>query len=468
MSNFGLAGRARGSLGHLDLRSRSARALSQPAVSIALLLLATAFYTWYGATQKTGYTSGDEWRYLWYAENLLKGYYSPPEYTFLWGGPGYPIFLTPFVAAGASVPVMQAANGILLGVAHLSFFSLVRQYASALTALACTALLALYLPIFDFLPLTYSEPLAFTLQCVLLYALSRAVRGSWKHVVLAGVAAGWLVLTKVGFWPQVFGGCAISAGLALWLRFVRRRDGWRGYRNMALALLVGIACCVPYLTYTQRVTGRTFYWGAGSGSILYWISNPYGNHYGQWYHGGWVQKLPELRAHHYELFQRLGAYDKSLVGQSVGRERIARSLAPLCSPESDDELGRIGADNIKAHPGNYLRNVGYNTLRLLLDWPETVRKFGPASRRIAFCSILILLGVGFAVLRLLRGKLEPRSIGLFATWMFFSYLGMLSLVSAVGRYFVVIAPPGVALFALAAAPALDRWFAARSAAREAL
>ena len=240
MSNSSrVAGTPWGSPSHANWRGKTARALSEPAVLIALLVLATGLYAWYGATQTTGYTSGDQWRYLWYAENLLKGYYSPPDYTFLWGGPGYPIFLMPFVAAGASVAVMQAANGVLLGLAHLSFFLFVRQYASVLAALACTALLALYLPILDFLPLTYSEPLAFTLVCGLLYTLSRAVNGSRAHIVAAGVVSGWLVLTKIGFWPQIFAGCAISTGLFLWNRFVRRGDGWRAYRNMALALFVG-------------------------------------------------------------------------------------------------------------------------------------------------------------------------------------------------------------------------------------
>lgn len=479
MSNVGrVAGRAQGSFTGGDWRSRSARALSEPAVLIALLLLVTCLYVWYGATQKTGYISGDEWRYLWYAENLAKGYYSPPDYVFLWGGPGYPLFLLPFVAAGASVAVMQAANGVLLGLAHLSFFLFVRQYASVLTALACTTLLALYLPIFDFLPLTYSEPLSFTLVCGLLYTLSRAVGGNWAHVVAAGVLSGWLVLTKVGFWPQIFGGFAISAALFLWNRFVRRRDSWRVYRNMALALLVGMLCCVPYLSYTQRVTGRTFYWGAGTGSIVYWISNPYGNHYGEWYHPGWVERLPDLREHHHALFERIGGYDKHLVGQTVGRERIARSLAPGCSPEADDALKQVGVENIKAHPDKYLRNVGYNTLRLLFDWPSSVYAFGPARMRLAFSAGLILVGVAFAVVRFIRrglfrgglfgGRAEPRAIALFALWMFLSYLGMLSLVSAVGRYFVVIAPVGVGLFALAAAPALDRWLgASRSVQRDA-
>jgi hypothetical protein len=237
---------------------------------------------------------------------------------------------------------------------------------------------------------------------------------------------------------------------------------------MAMALLVGVSCCVPYLAYTQRVTGRTFYWGAGTGSILYWITNPYGNHYGEWYHPGWVARLPELREHHYALFERVGGYDKHLVGQSEGRERIARSLAPVCSPEADDTLKQAGIENIKAHPGKYLRNIGYNIVRLLFDWPSKVHKFGAAGKRIAFCTGIILIGVAFSVVRLLRGRLAPKPVELFGFWLFFSYLGMLSLVSAVGRYFVVIAPVGLGLFALAAAPALDRWLgAARSAQRDA-
>ncbi len=468
MSSDGrLAGDTSGALARADWRGGVARALSAPSASLALLLLATCGYAWYGATQTTGYPSGDEWRYLWYAENLLKGYYTPPDYVFLWGGPGYPIFLMPFVAAGASTAVMQAANGVLMGLAHISFFLFVRQYASALTALACTSLLALYLPIFDFLPLTYSEPLAFALVCALLYTLSRAAQGSWAHVIAAGVASGWLVLTKVAFWPQIFAGCALSAGLFLWLRFVRRRESWRAYRNIAMALFVGILCCVPYLSYTQRVTGRSFYWGAGTGSILYWISNPHENHYGEWYHQGWVARLPELRKYHYAIYERIGGYDQRLVGDSQGRERIARSLAPLCSPEADDVLKQAAVENIKAHPDKYLRNVGYNTLRLLFDWPSKIREFGAATTRLALCNGITLVAVLFSLARIARRKVEPTAIWLFTLWLFCSYLAVLSLVSAVGRYFVVIAPAGIGLFALAAAPALDRWLGARRTTKQA-
>ena len=41
---------------------------------------------------------GDEQRYIDYANNLWNGFYSPDfPNIFIWNGPGYPIFLMPFI-----------------------------------------------------------------------------------------------------------------------------------------------------------------------------------------------------------------------------------------------------------------------------------------------------------------------------------------------------------------------------------
>src|SRR5690348_11128528 len=41
---------------------------------------------------------GDEGRYLQFAHNLLHGFYSPPPPDInLWNGPGFPVYLMPFV-----------------------------------------------------------------------------------------------------------------------------------------------------------------------------------------------------------------------------------------------------------------------------------------------------------------------------------------------------------------------------------
>ena len=43
---------------------------------------------------------GDEPRYLEYAQNLLNGYFSAKGKVDLWSGPGYPLFLAPFIKIG--------------------------------------------------------------------------------------------------------------------------------------------------------------------------------------------------------------------------------------------------------------------------------------------------------------------------------------------------------------------------------
>ena len=49
--------------------------------------------------------SGDDGRYLSFANNLLNGFYSLPKPNInLWNGPGYPLYLVPFLAL--SIPIV--------------------------------------------------------------------------------------------------------------------------------------------------------------------------------------------------------------------------------------------------------------------------------------------------------------------------------------------------------------------------
>ena len=58
--------------------------------------------------------SGDEGRYIMFSKNLLNGFYSPsfPNIN-LWNGPGYPIFITPFIALDIPISVIRLFNGFL-------------------------------------------------------------------------------------------------------------------------------------------------------------------------------------------------------------------------------------------------------------------------------------------------------------------------------------------------------------------
>ncbi len=439
----------------LSRRARfSARLLRYGPLTLYFLAVTLA-YTWFSHSRMWNKLYGDEWRYLWYAQNLTKGYFSPPEYVFLWSGPGYPLFLAPWVALDAPVGLMRGVNGVLLGAAHVMFFCFVRRFARPMTAAAFTVLFGLYLPFVNFSHFLYTESLTVLLVVGLLNFLSSYIRGGNAWALLAsGVSFGWLVLVKIGFWPMLFGGGVLSL-----VGYATRRHV--AFKRMAFAMSIGILCCVPYLVHTYRATGRFFYWGAGSGHVLYWIANPTEGSTGEHLNPNHIRGIPAMRRDHWALYERLGRFDGKFEKGYVGLERVARSLYHLSSPETDDELRQRGLRNIAAHPQAYAKNVAYNASRLVVDRPHIARKFTAESMRMAICNPIVLLGVIVALPRLLRGKVGDPHMALFAGWMLSLYLGMTVLLAAVSRYFIAAAPLGLALIALAYAAPLDRWFAKR-------
>ena len=63
---------------------------------------------------------GDEVRYFNFANNILAGFYSPPSPDInLWNGPGYPLFLTPFVWLQTPLIILKLTN------AFLQYFSII-------------------------------------------------------------------------------------------------------------------------------------------------------------------------------------------------------------------------------------------------------------------------------------------------------------------------------------------------------
>ncbi len=424
---------------------------------IALYFVAaSAAYTWFSYSRMWGKFYGDEWRYLWYAQNLTKGYFSPPDYVFLWSGPGYPLFLAPWVALDAPVNLMRGLNGTLLGASHVMFFYFVRQFARPATAATFTLLLALYLPFVNFSHFLYTESFSILLLTSLLNFLLRYIKGgqTWA-LVASGVTFGWLVLTKIGFWPMLFGGLGLSI-LLYWLK----RDV--AFKRLASSMGIGVLCCVPYLVHTYHATGRVFYWGAGSGHILYWISNPTVGSTGEHLNPNHIRQFPKMRQDHWPLFKRLGRFDGKFEKGYTGLERTARSLYHLSSPETDDVLRQKGLENLRQHPGKFLKNVGYNALRVVFDRPHLVRPFTVDSKRLAFCNPVILLGLLFAVPRLIRRRGSEPVMALFVGWMLALYFALTILLAAIGRYFIPAAPLGLALIALAYAKPVDRllarWF----------
>ena len=300
---------------------------------------------------------GDEWRYLYYAENLLHGFYSPRERVFLWNGPGYPLLLVPFVRAGC-IDAARYANAFWHAGTLAYCWALMRPYVRVPWRLLALLALYFYQPLASHLPLLYTEVVCCFLLTGWAYHTSQSQR-STGHLLIAGVYLGMLCLTKVIFGVALLVFCAALAVL-FWIRRPQAAA------HLKIALLA-LALCVPYLTYTYQLTGRWLYWSSAAGNNFYWLTSPYREESGDWYHQGWVRNDPLLRAHHKPIFDQTSGLlqNPHLEDQE--------QLFNLSTPESADVFVRAGLDNVRKHPIKFVRNYLANLVRLFLDVPTTVR-----------------------------------------------------------------------------------------------
>ena len=118
-------------------------------------------------------------------------------------------------------------------------------------------------------------------------------------------------------------------------------------RRMAAIYLIGLLATTPYLAYTYHVTGKVFYWGSCGGRSLYWMSTPYSDEWGDWFHRDDVRDRPEL-ARHRPFFD---------------------SIAERPPLERDTALGRQAIVNIKTHPAKFLQNLVANIARMCFSFP---------------------------------------------------------------------------------------------------
>jgi hypothetical protein len=284
----------------------------------------------------------DEGRYLQFADNLGQGRYALPGDDFLWNGPGYPLVLAAWNATGLPPPWARFGNAGFLFLAAVLFAHFMALYVPRRWALGTAWAMGLHVPLYIGLGQLMTESLAVCLVCGSCFAAGIALRtGSRTATACAGLSLGWLALTKVFFGYVLLGGLlsyALAAAVA-WRR--------RNLRRMAAIYLIALLATGPYLAYTFHLTGRFFYWSNCGGLSLYWMSTPYGEEWGDWFHPRDVQERPEL-ARHRPLFDSL-----------AGRPPV----------EKDAALRRQAIDNIKAHPAKFLRNLVANVARMCYSFP---------------------------------------------------------------------------------------------------
>jgi len=368
---------------------------------------------------------GDEWRYVHYAKNLLHGFYSPRDRVFISNGPGYPLFLAPFLAAGW-LDGARYANAVFHALSLVYAWFILNARVRLPWSLAAVGLLFLYLPTAEFLPLLYTELACFFLVCGWTYH-ALAIERTRAQTLLAGIYLALLALTKSVFGYVLVAFLGLSLVNALWTRHER---AWRAHAQAAALALV---LCVPYLAYTYSLTGRFFHWNSLGPNSFYWLTSPYPEEVGDWYHQGWVQQNPILRAHHFALFQEASglARDPNL--------SVEEQVLNLSTPEANDLFARAARDNVREHPFKFAKNWLYNVVRLFLDVPTSVRKT-PFWNLYSRSHLFLLAFTAYVAARACRARVAPARpflpVLLFAALGFAAY----SLSSATARFLFPLIP----------------------------
>ncbi|GAC1321072.1 MAG: hypothetical protein NVSMB25_14300 [Thermoleophilaceae bacterium] len=333
---------------------------------------------------------GDEGPLLAYASRLLDGTYAQPHtmdaVSYLWHGPGIPVVLAPFRAAGIPLTVTRFAGALALFAAVVAFERMLRLRLSPPLALAGAFALGLYAPFLITLPSIHKEPFALLAMALAALWLARYLSfGRRREMALAGAALGALAMIRVEYgWVIV----ALLGFCVGWRLVGNERTGPSRY---AAVLGVALAACLPWLAYTFDLTGRPFYWGNSGGTSLYWMSPTAGpGQSGQWHSGHAVFHEP------------------ALAGYRPYSIRLGR-LAPLAR---DLELQRSALSNIRARPPSYVRNVAANLGRLWFMLPYSPSPPAAVLLLYGAFNLVLLAGLAWAVGILIRARrrLPPETL----------------------------------------------------------
>jgi 4-amino-4-deoxy-L-arabinose transferase-like glycosyltransferase len=298
---------------------------------------------------------GDEVRYVDFAWNLLHGYYSPPPpHINLWNGPGYPLLLVPFMALKVHALYITMLNAVFQYLAVVFLYKALRLITNNKIALIFSLLLAVYPNVLAILPILYTEAFTGFLISSLIYSSTLCyTRGKTKYTVITGLILGYLTLTKV-----IFGYVLIICLAACLVSLLLKKN--RPYNlRMVKILLIAFAVTIPYLAYTYRLTGKTFYWGNSGGMSLYWMSTPYNNEYGDW-------KVPDLTNNQYPILFKSAEADAIL---KKNHSKETKFILKHNEIEQDALFKQAAIQNIKNNPLKFAANYYDNVSRMLFNFP---------------------------------------------------------------------------------------------------
>jgi 4-amino-4-deoxy-L-arabinose transferase-like glycosyltransferase len=382
---------------------------------------------------------GDESRYLYFADNLLHGFLSPPAPDInLWNGPGYALFLAPFVALKVPAIFMVLMNAVFYYLSVVLLFKAVQQVASFRVALLVALFWGCYYNSYQEMLQICTEPFSSFLTTLFLFFLLRAFdvnsKAKQKYMVGAGLTFAYLILTKVLFAYVLV---ILMAGVLLLYIFNLKKQQ---YKRGLIILLIAFAGISPYLMYTYSLTGRMFYLGNSGGMSLYWMTTPYENEYGDWFDDYYFLNLPaDENAKASKLGNSLAIYEKQLKeNHQADFDEILKYKYK--SIDQDDAYKRLALRNIKAHPVKYLQNCISNIGRILFSNPYSYTlQSNKIFVRLPIAGIVFVLMLFCLIptIKYWRRLIFPLQLILLFV---FIYLGLSTLLSGYTRMFTIIVP----------------------------
>lgn len=374
--------------------------------------------------QKPDSLVGDEGRYLAFADNLLNGFYSPPAPDInLWNGPGFPLYLLPFVALKLPYLVIRLFNALLYYAVLLLFNKTLSLFLDLKRSFYFTLLFGCYYMPYKSLPFILSETLTvFLIAAITLlaarYFTQESKHHKVKHTFLLALLLAFLALTKV-----VFGLVYLITGLLFLLLFILTKN--RSYRSSAVVLFFALSFCIPYLLYTYSLTGKVFYWSNAGGMSAYWMSNPVPGEYGEWHNDS--LSLQPMDPGSMKILRSNHEADYAEIYRQKGVQR-------------DDVFKEYAFRNIKEHPLKFFQNWLANWSRMFFNYPVSYMPFGIRTIGNMLANIPALLLIVFSAVLTRRNKQRLPFGIVFLLYLLVIYLLLSSLFSAYDRMFYILAP----------------------------
>ncbi len=367
---------------------------------------------------------GDEGRYLQFAENILHGFYSPPPPNInLWNGPGFPIYLLPFLALHIPHIAIKLFNAILYFSSLLLFHKTLRKFLDAKKSLLASVVFGLYYMPYKSLPHILSEVFVIFLITLVTYLSTEYFSGEEKRknifqtLRLAFVLA-FLALTKV-----MFGQVYLLAGISFSFLFLFTKNIF--YKRAAILLTWSLLVCLPYLFYTYSLTGKTFYWSNAGGMSLYWMSNPAKGEWGEWHNDSLISTTREQ-----------GATEKLKLNHQLENDAIHK----FTGIERDEKFKEYAIRNIKENPGQFFVNWMANWSRMFFNYPAGYFSFRWSTIGNMIGNIPVLMMMIYSTLLTFRNRKKLPLALKFLLIIAGIYLLASSLLSAYDRMFYILIP----------------------------